>query len=203
MIYDQPFPVLFRKDFTYEKVVPTLVNTNVGGHDEIARWVLDLNDVLYIDEPHAPGFHLSAVRKWTNDTVQPGPVLIKTDTLLYTTASIIQYLKDSAKTSHNLLPLDLNQRKEVLDLYHLFTGDFENKVFRYVCAQMLANPSVCKKVFTRNVPWIEKVYYTLRFPYLNKTLVKEMDLQNSSGLLPGITAIFQMVSDKLNYIVCV
>ena len=47
-------PIKFKKDFSYDKIAPTFVSNNVGGSDEIARWVLDLNDILYKDEPHAP-----------------------------------------------------------------------------------------------------------------------------------------------------
>ena len=44
-------PIVFRKDFSYAKTYPTFVSKNTGGPDEIARWVLDRNDILYKDEP--------------------------------------------------------------------------------------------------------------------------------------------------------
>lgn len=198
MIYDQPFAVNFRKDFIYDKVVPTFVSTNVGGHDEIARWVLDINDVLYIDEPHAPGFHLSAVRKLTGDNARNGPVLLKTDALLYTTESIIQYLDDSGSGTRKLLPADPVKKKEVLDLYNRFTQEFEHMVFRYVCGQMLPHAHLVKQVFGRRVPWIERIYYAFRYPYLRQKLNTEMSLGISTeSLLPGIRNIFQMVSALL------
>lgn len=198
MIYDQPFAVNFRKDFIYDKVVPTFVSTNVGGHDEIARWALDLNDILYIDEPHAPGFHLSAVRKLTGDTMRNGPVLIKADCLIYTTESIIQYLDESAPARNKLLPVDLVKRKEVLDLYNVFTQEFEHMVFRYVCGQMLPNAHLVKEVFIRRVPWIEKIYYDFRYSYIRQKLDTEMSLGTSTEtLLPGIRNIFQMVTALL------
>ena len=43
-----PATITSRKDFPYCKQAPTFVTNNVGGYDEIARWVLDFNDILYI-----------------------------------------------------------------------------------------------------------------------------------------------------------
>ena len=198
-MYEQSFPIKFRKDFVYDKVVPTFVSNNVGGHDEIARWVLDLNDTLYIDEPHAPGFYVSAARKLTKDNLHHGPVFIKTDALIYSTESIIQYIDESSHPDKRLLPDDPTKRKEVLDLYNLFTGEFVNKVFRYVSAHMLPYPHQTRAVFTQRVPWIEKIYYKLRYPYLRKTLIREMNLENSpDDLLPAITSIFQKVDNILS-----
>ena len=39
--------IRFKKDFSYAKAVPTFVSNNVGALDEIARWVLDRNNILY------------------------------------------------------------------------------------------------------------------------------------------------------------
>ena len=60
-------PIDFRKDFSYAKTVPTFVSLNTGGSDEIARWVLDRNDILYKDEPHAPHLCIKAINKLKAD----------------------------------------------------------------------------------------------------------------------------------------
>ena len=59
--------IKFRKDFTYCKQAPTFVSNNVGGYDEIARWVLDFNDILYKDEPHAPILSAAIINKLTGE----------------------------------------------------------------------------------------------------------------------------------------
>src|SRR5678809_728504 len=85
--------IKFKKDFTYDKIVPTFVSNNVSGMDEIARWVLDRNDIMYKDEAHAPHLHINTVNRLTGAKGNKNsPVLIKTDTLLYTTDSVVQYV---------------------------------------------------------------------------------------------------------------
>jgi len=70
--------IKFRKDFSYAKKTPSFVSNNIGGVDEIARWVLDFNDVLYKDEPHAPPSYISIINKLTGGKGATNtPVLLK------------------------------------------------------------------------------------------------------------------------------
>src|ERR1700750_56416 len=115
-------PIKFRKDFSYYKQTPTFVSNNVGGPDEIARWVLDLNNILYKDEPHAPYLATGIVNGLTGDTgPNNSPVLIKTDALIYSTNSIVRYLDQRSIPEKKLVPQDPQKEKEVMDLYNLFT----------------------------------------------------------------------------------
>src|SRR5258708_5018070 len=59
--------IQFRKDFSYAKKTPTFVSNAIGGADEIARRVLDWNDVLYKDEPHAPLLCIPVINKLLGD----------------------------------------------------------------------------------------------------------------------------------------
>src|SRR5664279_157780 len=133
IIINELNPIKFKRNFTYNKMVPTFVSNNVGGSDEIARWVLDLNEILYKDEPHAPILATAIVNKLTGE---PGPnnnpVLVKTDTLIYTADSIVKYLDKRSLPSKKVIPDDPQKRKEVMDLYSLFTGDYEDEISRYV-----------------------------------------------------------------------
>ena len=91
-IINEPVSIKFRKDFSYCKQAPTFVTNNVGGSDEIARWVLDLNDILYKDEPHAPILSSAIMAKLTGEPgINNNPVLIKTDALIYGADSIVKY----------------------------------------------------------------------------------------------------------------
>src|SRR5450432_2582076 len=119
-------PIKFKKDFSYDKQAPTFVSNNVGGSDEIARWVLDLNDILYKEEPHAPILSTAIVNKLTGQQgLNNNPVLIKTDALIYGTDSIVKYFDQRGLPSKKVLPDDPQIKKQVLDLYDLFTGDYD------------------------------------------------------------------------------
>jgi cytochrome P450/glutathione S-transferase len=194
-------PIRFKKDFSYNKQIPTFVSNNIGGSDEIARWVLDLNGILYKDEPHAPLLSTTVVNKLTGDSGPcNSPVLIKTDALIYTADSIVQYLEQKCVAGKRLIPADPAKEKEVLDLYSLFTGDYEYEASRYFYSMMLPNRSVTCSVFTRRIPWNEKLTYRMSYPSLCGSLQKEMDL---AGSTPGerlayIQSIFKQVDSLMS-----
>jgi cytochrome P450/glutathione S-transferase len=192
--------IKFRKDFSYDKILPTFVSNNISGNDEIARWVLDRNDILYKDEPHAPHLHIKPVNKITGAKGnRNNPVLVKTDTLLYTTDSVVQYLDQLSEPAKRLLPDDLVTRKQVLELYNLFTNEFEDKVTKFVYVQMLSDASLARSVFTKDAPFSEKIAYKTNFGNISKTIKEELNL---SALSPGellavIRKTFQQVSNML------
>ncbi|HWK04591.1 MAG TPA: cytochrome P450 [Puia sp.] len=170
--------IRFRKDFSYAKKTPTFVSNAIGASDEIARWVLDWNDVLYKDEPHAPALCTPVMNRLIGDgnTGGPGPVLIRTDALLYTTESVIVYFEQRCAPEKRLLPADAAKRQEVVTLYNLFTGPFEGNVYGYLYGQLLANPGEARSWFTQGVPFGEKLQYMLSFGALRKELTREWGL---------------------------
>src|SRR5437870_10181266 len=96
-------PIKFKRTFSYSKQVPTFVSKNVGGSDEIARWILDLNDILYKDEPHAPYLVTTVVNKLTGEPgLNNNPVLIKTDAFIFGTDSIVRYFDERSLPAKRL-----------------------------------------------------------------------------------------------------
>src|SRR5450432_691234 len=193
-------PIKFRKDFSYDKQAPTFVSNNVGGSDEIARWVLDFNDILYKDEPHAPILSTAIVNKLTGEPgLNNNPVLIKTDALIYTTDSIVKYFDQRSLPSKRLVPADPQKEKEVLDLYNLFTGDYEYETSRYVYSLLLPVRSFASSLFTQRIPWNEKLTYRIRYSSISAALQKELDLSETTPdeRLAYIKTIFKQVGDLL------
>jgi cytochrome P450/glutathione S-transferase len=194
-------PIKFRKDFYYDKQAPTFVSNNMGGADEIARWVLDLNDILYKDEPHAPRLSTAVVNKLTGEPgLNNNPVLIKTDALIYSTDSIVKYFDQKSLPSKRLVPGDPQKQKEVLDLYNLFTGDYEYETSRYVYSLMIPSRSFAYSLFTKRIPWNEKFTYRMSYSSLCGALEKEMNLSETTPgeRLAYIKTIFEQVGDILS-----
>jgi cytochrome P450/glutathione S-transferase len=192
--------IKFRKDFSYDKVVPTFVSNCISGTDEIARWVLDRNDILYNDEPHAPHLCTDTVNKLTGaNGTKNTPVLIKTDALLYSTDSLVQYIDMQTEPGKRLLPDDPEKRKQVLDLYNLFTNQFDDKVTKYVYAQMLAAPELAREVFTKRVPGSERMMFKSKFVSISEALREQLNLaaHTSEELLASIRKTFTQVADLL------
>jgi len=120
-------PIRYSTRFSYARKAPSFISNNVGGADEIARWVLDYYNILYRDEPHAPPFCNSIANKLTGASGTGNhPVLVSTDALIYSTDSIVQYLDQRSLPRRRLIPDEPAKRKEVLVLYSLFTGEFED-----------------------------------------------------------------------------
>ena len=169
--------ISFRKDFSYAKKTPTFVSNSIGGTDEIARWILDWNDVLYNDERHAPPLSIPVIGRLTGEKGhRSGPVLIKTDVLLYTAESIIVYFEQRCLPEKRLLPVDADRRKEVISWYNLFTGPFEGNVSRYVYAQLLESPGSARSWFTKGAPLGEKLEYGISFGAMRRMLTREWRL---------------------------
>ena len=178
--YNERDIIKCRKDFAYDKVVPTFVSNNLGGTDEIARWVLDLNDTPYKNESHAPYISSIAIDKLTgNKSRGIGPVLITTDSLIYTTNSLVQYFEQHALPSKKLLPTDPQKKEEVLDLYNLFIGEYDENVKKYVYSELLKNPSMARNLFTKGVSFNEKLTYRVNYSTISGALLKELNLENN------------------------
>jgi len=195
-------PINFKKDFRYAKTTPTFVNNNIGVSDEIARWVLDKNAIAYIDEQHAPHLYKKAVKKWTGKKgIGYNPVLIMTDALIYTTDSIIQFAEQRSLPENKFIPEDPDKRKEVLDLYHLFTGEFfEEKVTRYVYTRLIPDKKYARALFKQNVPLKEKLIYKVGYSFMKSALNKDFNLNvnMSNEHLTELRKVFAQVDVLLN-----
>lgn len=199
--YNDPDQVYLKKNFKYAKTFPTFVSNNMGGTDEIARWVLDINDIPYKDEMHAPGICKKVVQKLTDDNGQKNnPVLVKNDGLIYTTNSVVQHYEQNALADKKLLPIDAVKKKEVLDLYNLFNGEYEEVVTKYVYTQLLSNTSFAKAAFTNGVPLSEKFAYAMKYGSIVGKIKTDHNLSASSPeqLLASIKKIFSKVDDLLS-----
>ena len=198
---NDPEPLKFRKAFPHHRKVPTFVSNNVGGKDEIARWVLDLNDILYKDEPHAPILSSAIIKRITGDSGNDNnPVLIKTDALIYSADSIVKYLDQRSLSSKRVIPEDQQKKEEVLSLYHLFTGRYDYETSRYVYSLMIPDKNFAISVITKRIPLSEKFTCRMRYHSLCGILQKELDLgQSTPGeRLSYIQSIFKQVDDLLS-----
>ncbi len=193
--------IRFKKEFNYAQLVPTFVNNNTGLADEIARWVLDRNSILYKNESHAPGLLKPTIAKLTGkDNPENCPVLQMTDALIYNAESIIHFYEQRCTPQNRLIPKEANAANEVLELYHLFTGEFfEGKVNRYLYSQLLTSASFAKPVFKEQVSSGQKFLLSIGFGSVKKSINNEYDLSlfHAEDYLKEIKKIFSKVDDLL------
>jgi cytochrome P450/glutathione S-transferase len=170
-----------KRNFSYAKAVPTFVSNSVGIPDEIARWVLDRNAILYKEQMHAPCFIQKKINTLIDkDGTDHGPVLQMTDAFIYNAESIVRFWEQRCTVQNRLLPDDQTKQAEVLDLFQFFTGEFcETRVTKYFYANMLGSKNFAIPVFTSGVPFFEKLSYWLGYPFIKKTIIQEYNLANT------------------------
>ncbi len=176
VIVNQLDYIRFRKDYTYAKQAPTFASTGVGGLDEIARWILDHNGILYKDQPHMPYISMEVINKLTaQPSLGNSPALVMTDTLLYEADSIVRYYELRCAPHLRLIPKDSTEQL-VLNLYKLFTRDLNDLVQKYMYAQLLPAPKLARSVFNQRAPLGEKLRWRLFYPILRNKLSKDLNL---------------------------
>ena len=188
--------IRFKKEFSYAKAVPTFVSNNVGALDEIARWVLDRNSILYKDEPHAVWKIQSTANKLTGEMFKKNyPVLQMTDALIYSVDSVVMYCEQRCLPENRLIPEEASLQDDVLDLYHLFTGKFfERQVSNYMYGMLLSSKK-SEQVFKRRIPESEKP----GFSFAKNDIIKDYNLHtnNPDEHITEIRKIFKKVDDLL------
>jgi cytochrome P450/glutathione S-transferase len=192
----------YKTDFRYSKPVPTFTSCNTGTVSEIVRWVLDRNHILYKDETHAPWKIQSIANKLTGPKDQPNyPVLQMTDAFIYGVESNIMFWEKRCLPENRLLPAEPAKQDEVLDLYHLFTGEFfEGMVNKYMYCTLLTSKKISGTVFKQRIPSSEKFIFSLLYPFIKKTSIKKYNLnaKNPDEYIVEIRKIFEKVNGLLS-----
>ncbi|HEY4336074.1 MAG TPA: cytochrome P450 [Puia sp.] len=191
-------PLQFRAAYSYDKKTPTLVCSSTGGSDEIVRWVLDRQDILYQHKMQSPPFCESAANRLVGGTGPDNlPVLIRTDALLYGTDSIVDYIEGRSLPSNRLIPADPAKKSEVMVLYNLFRHELEGKVTRYVYTQLLPEPSLARGLFTQGMSVTGKWRYRWGYGSIRKTLYRSTGGMGNGEDLHGINDILDRVDSLL------
>src|SRR6201991_1116995 len=179
-------PLQYKAAFSYDKLAPTLVCSSTGGSDEIIRWLLDRQDLLYRHKMHSPPFCSSAISRLNGATgPDQHPVLIRTDALLYGIDSIIDYIEGRSLPSNRLIPEDPAKKVEAMRLCNLFRHELEGKITRYVYTHLLPEPALARGLFTQGVSAAAKWRYRLGYSTIRKALYKDIgvteDAKDSQG----------------------
>ena len=191
-------PLQYKAAFPYDKKTPSLVCSSTGSSDEIVRWVLDRQDLLYRNKLHSPPFCNNVASQLSGETGPDNhPVLIRTDALLYGTDSIVDYIERRSLPSNRLIPEDPAKRTEVMSLYNLFRHELEGKVTRYVYTQLLPEPALARGLFTQGVSAAEKWRYRLGYSSIRKALYKYIGAAKPTEDLQDINEILGRVDSLL------
>eukprot|EP00953_Heterococcus_sp_UTEX-ZZ885_P029320 15570-Heterococcus_DN1.PRE.2 len=151
---------------------------------EKSRFALDLSPLAYTEEAHAPGFHRLALKGLVEDASKNSvPLLIleqqssdnKTvpPVKLQCSTRIMQYL-------HSTYPAELGHwfptdEKEYEEALHFINNDLEKlgvHARRWAYAYLLEDAEICKRVWSSNVPFLERAAIPLAFNTIRSAIVK-------------------------------
>ncbi len=190
----------FNKDFSYAERFPTFVTNRAGALDEIARWMLDRNAISYKEKGLPPILCESKINRMCGASGHDNsPLLLSTDALVYTADGVIQYIDQKTLPGRRLIPSHPDKRKEVMDLYALFSKDLHRYISQYFYALLLPDRKEAKKLFKQGQSFFGKIGVGLRFGKIKKGLSRELKLgiDIPEGSLPEIHQIFEQISERL------
>ena len=190
----------FVTDFYYDRTVPTLSCNSVSGKSEIARWVLDIHQILRIEDRFAPPLaakKLSALTKGKNTT--DAPVLTQTDARVFSAKTIIEYYDSQIKDEAKLFPIDAKKNTEVTKWYTLFTEKLDTYIWQYVYTELLSSKKYTCTLLKKEVPSGNRSPWYTSFGSIKKTIEHTWKLngQDAVVFLVEIEKIFTQVSEAL------
>jgi cytochrome P450 len=153
---------------------PRMISVTADPYCELARWILDRGGIPYVEDCHAPVFHLLATRRYGGRDV---PVLDTGETALLNAREIVQYYEARARLDHKLNPVDAEAQTEAKELFDLFYDKFGVSVRAWAGAHLLRIRSVTIGTWTERVPWWERLGVSVFYPLLAKAVRRNLTVQ--------------------------
>lgn len=177
---------------SYDKAIPTLISNNVDVRHEIARWVLDRNSIVYIDERQEPG------------DSDPVPTFIATDAVIRGAGEILEYVEKRCAPGKRLYPDDEAGRDEVRRIASDLAEELARPVNNAFHSALLSDKGAVRTLVFQGMPWRKRVgprlvWRRLAWRRLVWRLTEELDLQPDrvDADLARIRAAFARVDDLL------
>ncbi len=140
---------------------------------EKARWAIDHKGLIYHTDNLLPGTHSRQALKVSSTTQLP--ILRHGLQFIQGSGNIITYLDEQYQT-RLLTPVDMNLRKEALELELRLDKDLGLHLRRFFYTHMLQDPRQLRRLITHYGPWYSNNLYRIILPVIKNKLVKEMRL---------------------------
>jgi len=194
---------------TKNLLITLLPSTDV----DLARWVLKHYDIEYIERPHAPIFHVIALKLWGTDKY---PLYVEKGDRIAADPKILDHLDKKAATHLKLLPDEREEAElhaKVDELQRYARLDVGDAVVNWSYYNLLKHKAVVWPSITTGVPWFEKLGCFCAFGLIRSLMYKglKLDQQVADEALKEVYAGFDkidallhdgrqyLVGDKLTY----
>lgn len=188
---------------------PKLITLLPSTGCDLGRWLLAHYGVDYTEKPHAPIFHILALKYWGFGP-EEYPGLVKGSTKLGGDSKILPWLEENYPNAPSLLPdketepqLRAEVESRVTWAHEKVAGQVVNwSYWNFLKYKWVVWPSV-----TTKVPWYEKLTLFLAFPLIRWAMYKGLKLDQSVAdqslkeLYAGFDELDALLADGRDYLV--
>ncbi|MCA1284207.1 glutathione S-transferase C-terminal domain-containing protein [Salipiger bermudensis] len=183
---------------------PLLVTLLPSTDVDLGRWLLSHYGVSYRERPHAPIFHVLALKSW-GVSAEGYPLLVSADrgTKSAGIQAILDQLELKAAPDKRLWPdkmVEPERWKEVDTLQHDARFGIGTAVVQWSYWNLLKYKPVVWPSLTTGVPWYETLTLRLAFPVIRSLMYKGLKLDQSvaDSALETIHAGFDRLDARLS-----
>ncbi|WP_107040367.1 cytochrome P450 [Brumimicrobium mesophilum] len=192
--------IKFNKSNDYEQTIPTLISCSISGESEIARWVMDINQIKHNNVVSNPGFFNQLAYKYTNDKqAKNEPIYQQTDKLIYGAKSIIHLFDQQIPKNRRLFPTDENHNIIIDNYYKEFTEELDGYIWSYIFSELFRSERDTKIFFKKSASFSQKLIYNFGLKSIKKTLESEYKIKDLNPIisLVEINKIFDKIDSVL------
>ncbi len=149
---------------------------------ELGRWVLQHHQIPYTERPHAPIFHVLALKFWSVGSEDYPLFVTASGEKLKGNPDIVQHVESNMEPAKRLVPDAASEpdlHKDVTEftdwLYDKVSGDVVDYAYYYLLKYKRGVwPSL-----TTGVPWYEKFIWFIAFPIMRKLMYAGLKLDKT------------------------
>jgi glutathione S-transferase len=164
---------------------------------EKARWAMDLLEVPYNEEAHAPILHLRAVRRAGGSRTTP--VLVTDVGAFGDSTEILHFLNERHSEGSRLYPSEESQRREVEELEELFDTELGPHTRRVAYFHLLPDRRLVTESVLDRVSGFDRFVFRLLLPLMRSLMRKGMNINEASAerSLARVREVFAKVGERL------
>ena len=188
---------------------PFLVTLLPSVEVDLGRWLLQHWQVDYDEHPHAPIFHVLAL-KWYGVGKDDSLLFICDNQKYPAIEAMVEKFDPLAAPENRLVPDETTQKAlhdEVMKLQHEFRYGMRNGTVHWAYYQLLPHKNLTWAGFTTGVPWWETLFLTFGYAIIKYLMFKALSLgpEDAQKGLDKVKAGFdrcdQILSDGRQYLV--
>jgi len=186
-------------------LVTLLPSTDV----DLGRWILQHNGVDYVERPHAPIFHVLALKAW-GVSADDYPLFVEAGVKYPGVPAILKHLEATADAATRLMPdaeTEADARAQVEALQQFARIGVGDDVVNWCYYNLLQHKNAVWPSITTGVPWYEKLTCLIAFPVIRALMYKGLKLDQSVSdaslkkIYDGFDRLDGMLADGRRYLV--